>query len=818
MKNHIKHNKAQIKIDEAERFNPSFKDGLTEAQVASRFKEALVNKTTPSVTKSYWKIIYDNVFNFFNLVLIAIFILLLIAKSYNNLFFMVILLANTLIGLIQDVHARRLSDKLRVLTNPKVEVVREGKVQDVNVNSLVLDDIIIVKAGDQIPCDSLIMNGEIDMDESMITGESKSILRHVGDLIYSGTTVLGGKSYLKVMKIGKANYAATLQEKAKTFTPKKSEILRTLDYLFKGIAVFLLLIGGAMFITYGIRGHLSETEYSRTIENIAGSLIGMIPSGLYLLTSLTLAVGVIRLAKKHMSVQQLYSIEMLSRVDVLCLDKTGTITDGTMNVENIISLGEESLDSIKQNLITLVRATGDTNATANAILEAFNDYKSLDYHSAIPFLSETKYSAVMLSTGQTYVLGAKEFVIPNDKKTISKAQAYEEKGYRVLILATVKKGLVRGEKFTGGEASALIILSDHIKEDASDTIAWFKNNDVNIKIISGDNAITTSVIADKVGVAGADKYISLEGMSIEKTAKIASKFNVFGRVSPEQKEALIDSLKNDNHVVAMTGDGVNDILALKRADCSIAMASGSQAAKNVSHLVSLDSDFSKLPDVVKEGRRVINNLQRTASLFLAKTIFSIVLSIFFLICSFVSESIRFPFTPGNLYLWELVCIGLSSFFLALQPNNERIKSTFAKNIIVKSLPIGIIQIISVLIYFILYRTGVLSDELTYITMSVITFSILSFVYLIYVCLPFDIYRIVLIIASAIIFAGFFVFDYYSKSPFEDVSFFLQIKYNLISGDNWWILFVVILSLIIVYTLFLILLNYKNRRNRKNANC
>ncbi len=800
------------RIKNAEVFSPDITFGLSKEEIQKRIDNKLTNRTKKNVTKSYWKIFYDNVFNFFNILLIGVFVLLCVAHSFNNLFFMGILLLNTVIGVAQDIKARKMSEKLRLITNPKVLVIREGKETQISTDEVVLSDIIIIKQGDQICADGVLLAGEVEMDESLLTGESVNITKKQKDEILSGTVVLGGQGKMVVTKVGYASYVETLGEKARSFNPPKSEILRSLNLLFRFIGVFVIIIGTAMFILYGVRGLLSNENYASSIANIAGSLIGMIPSGLYLLTSLTLTVGIIRLAKKRMSVQQLYSIEMLSRVDTLCLDKTGTITDGSMNVKDVIVLDKNiTKNDIGNYLKTLVEATKDENATAKAIKEYFKDYISLKYTSSVPFLSKTKYSAVMIEGGKNIVLGAKEFILNDGDKASIKAKEYEAKGFRVLIVAAVDKGIKKGEKINNAKALALIILIDHIKEDAIPTIEWFKNNGVKIKIISGDNVITTANIAQHVGVAGADKFLSLENISLEELPALVDEYNVFGRVSPEQKEVIIDSLRKKGHVVAMTGDGVNDLLALKKADCSIAMASGSQATKNTANLVSLDSDFNKLPDVVKEGRRVINNLQRTASLFLVKTGFAVILSIFFYIWSIINPKVMYPFVPANLYVWEIAIIGLASFFLTLEPNDERIKYSFLKNVLFKALPAAVAISVLTIIYYILVAVGVLTKDAA-TTLSILTFTILAYLYLLLISYPYSIYRIVLAIGTGIIIILMFLIDKF----FRTGGLILSINYDSLNEDNFYYLFIFIGVVVLIYVVVK-LIQYFIRRKKLNAN-
>lgn len=792
-------NKIEKNLIDAEIIYPDILVGLTNDQVNKRKEDGLVNKITKTVTKSYFKIIADNVFNFFNILIACISILMIVAATcwpdklpapVTPLSFVsaYVLLANILIGIIQDIRARKQVEKLKVVSYPIVRVLRDGKEIEIPANELVLSDIALLKSGDQIIADSVLMEGHIEVNESSLTGESVNVVKNVGDFIYSGSYVTSGTAKVRVEKIGKANYIEKLQSKARKFKRPKSEILRTIKRIFSFIGIVVVVLGVAMIAT-----NLSANKFQERTVTMAGSLIAMIPSGLYLLTSLTLTVGVIRLANRRTLVQELYSLEMLARVDVLCLDKTGTITDGTMRVNKLEVIANYKQDEVENVLLTLVKSTQDSNATALAISEAYSKKVLLPFTKGIPFSSLRKYSAVSLNDGRTFVLGAREF-IPHKNDVIDKlCEVYEKQGLRVLFIGYTKKPVTENEKLENVEPVGYLVLEDHIKDDAAETIGWFKNNGVSIKIISGDNPVSVSEIAKRVGVENADKYISLDGMSLEEVRNIANDYTVFGRVSPEQKEVIVESLQNAKHVVAMTGDGVNDVLALKVADCSIAMANGSDAAKAVAHLVSLDSNFATLPHVVAEGRRVINNLQRTCTVFLCKTLFAMITTLVFLILDWSQLDISYPFEPNNLYVWELISIGFASFFLSLQPNSERIKNGFMKGILTKSIPGGLMQALMTIVLFILYRTNVLTfDEFKVV--AVLSISTISFVTLLHISRPFDIYRIVLCSAIAFIIPSFFLIDGFGiKGVFK-------IPYEALSNSKAWIIMIiVVVSTAVIYT-------------------
>lgn len=776
-----------------ENVHPDFDFGLSNEQVLKRKDEGMTNSVPKKVTKSYFKIFFDNVFNFFNLLLVSIFIFMLTAEfDPSQYVFIYLLIINISIGLFQDIRARKQVDKLKVLSDPNVNVLRNGEIVTIKSNEVVLSDIVVYKTGNQIIADSILRDGHLEVNESLITGESTNIIKNVGDKLYSGSFVTSGNAKAEVSKVGKSSYAETLQLKAKEFKRPKSEILKTINKLFKLIFIVVLTLGTAVVVTYLVNGKFNN-NYVQAVRTFSGSMVAMIPTGMFLLVSLTLAVGVIRLAKKRMLVQELYCIESLARIDTLCLDKTGTLTDGTMKINTINVLNNISLKEVEDILLTLVNATKDENSTALAIKNSLANSEIFDFSSSTPFNSERKYSSVSLIDGRTFILGAREF-LPHDNVIDKQCEKYEKEGLRVLILCLSKQVIVENDSLPNLENVAIVVLEDHIKDDAIKNIEWFKNNGVNIKIISGDNPISVSKIAEKVSVENADKFISLEGKSIEEVKALANKYTVFGRVSPEQKEAIVKSLQSEKHIVAMTGDGVNDILALKAADCSIAMASGSEAARSIANLVTLDSNFSSLPDVVKEGRRVINNLQRTCSIFLIKTFFAMVLTLIFLIASWVDSSITYPFITKNMYIWELLTIGFTSFFLSLQPNDEQIKNTFFANIVQKSIPGAIVQLFFTLLLFVInFVSPEFLDYDTTKTLAVVSFTLISFITLVVISIPFDKYRLVLSIAIAILIGILFAIDYFVMKP----SFF-GINYSLINETNWWLLPIIILLAIPMY--------------------
>lgn len=740
-----------------ERFNADAKQGLSSEQVRQRVEQGLTNKTKQSVSKTYTEIIFTNIFSFFNILLFIIAGAMVAVKYYSGLFFLVILFANMFIGLIQDIRAKKTVERLRLVTAPTATVIRDGKTIEISTDDIVLDDVMVLSLGKQISSDAVVLSGLIKANEALLTGESVPVKKEAGSHVFAGSYVTSGMAVCRVDRVGKTNYIQQLQTRAKAFKRPKSQLLSSINSLFKTIGGFVIIIGILMIL-----GNIYQRiGIEENVKRVSGSLVSMIPTGMYLLTSMTLAVGVLRLAEKRALVQEMYSIEMLARVDVLCLDKTGTLTDGTMSVHEVYRFPKFELEDMDAIMGSFARVNTDSNGTIQALKDFYPENEIYPVETFLPFSSEKKVSGVTFKKKGTYILGASNFILGDDlDDNIAKLeQSYMERGFRVVMLAYSKKAIEGDDIPKKLEPFALFVIQDHVRSDAASTIRWFKDNGVQIKIISGDHPTTVGEISKEVGVLGAEHPINLAGVSNEDVKAYASEYSVFGRVTPEQKELIIQSLKEKGKTVAMVGDGVNDILSLKHADCSIAMAAGSEAATNVSHLVLMDSNFAALPAIVEEGRRVINNLQRTWSLFLVKTIFSILMSIFFLSATLLAPSnsgVAYPFTTQNMYVWEIASIGVPAFFLALQPNKAQIKGTFMGNVFLKALPAGVTIFIFVLSFFVMRMfeafnpgtTGVMTEK-TAITMAVITMIFISFMVLFRMCLPLNKYR-------AILFGGLFL--------------------------------------------------------------
>lgn len=752
------------KVNECKHFNPSVDQGLNDEQVHQRIQEGLMNRTAGSYSRSYWEIIKNNVFTFFNVVLTAIGIALLTFKRYSDCTFLLIMLVNIAIGIFQEIKSKKTIDKLKLVTAPSAKVIRNGKQITVPTSELVIDDIVVLATGNQISADSVVMDGLIEVNESLLTGESLPVKKEKGSTIYAGSFVVSGSAKVMVTKVAESNWALGIQAKAKQFTSNKSELLKSLNSIIKVISLIIIPIAACIFTVNWLNAPKLNNDFYAigqfAVSKTAGPIVGMVPAGMYLLTSVALAVGVIRLSKRKTLVQDLYCFEMLARTNVLCLDKTGTLTDGTMEVNEVVYLNKNT--DLNTIMGSFLNSFSESNQTTIALAQQFPLNAKLTPIQVLPFSSSRKLSAVSFKDNGTYILGAPEYIYKaNDSGLVKAIEERQRQGYRVVMFAHSDGYLDKDNNLNAPVVPiALFVLIDHIRKEAPDTIKWFQENGVDVKIISGDNPFTASEIAGTCGVKNADKCISLEGLSVSEVQTIADKYTVFGRVSPEQKATLVKALRNKGKTVSMTGDGVNDILAMKQADCSIAMASGAEAPKNVAQLVLLDSNFASMPAVVMEGRRVINNIQRSSALFLMKTIFTGVLVLTFIILGFstVSSSttnITYPFTSGNLMLMEFCGIGVPSFFLALQPNKNQIKGHFLRNTFSKAIPGAICLLLFVATSFTLAQTGIFDlngETFSYNSPSTIVLCILGMTFvslgvLYCLCRPLNTYRTFLIVGD-----------------------------------------------------------------------
>lgn len=746
------------------RFNPKPNEGLKPEQIKKRTEAGLVNVSNIKTNKSIGGILAKNIFTFFNMTCLAVAIALTSVGAYSDMTFMVIVILNTVIGIVQEIRSKITIDKLSLTNSNFTKVIREGEEQEIYKTEVVLDDVLCLNPGMQIACDSIVLDGECEVNESLLTGESLPVKKKKGDKLFGGSFVSSGTCKAKVDKIGDENYIAQLSAKAKKFKSAKSELLSSLRLLIKGITIFMVPVAVLMAYNNYFYYTANPAENSliyMVVTKTSGCIVAMIPAGMFLLTSVALAVSVMRLAKKRTLVQDLYCIEMLARTNVLCLDKTGTLTNGTMSVKDVVLLSNQTQKDVNKIISSMVNSFHDANQTAIA-LKAYFGKPCYSADKTVPFSSERKFMGCKFKSIGAYKLGAYEFVMANPTDTIKKlSESYAVQGYRVLLLAECDANF----SSTGCNPIALVLLQDNIRKDAPKTIEWFKQNDVDIKIISGDNPVTVSEVARRCGVDNYDKYISLHGLSNHQVVEAANKYAIFGRVNPEQKAILVKTLKSQGKTVAMTGDGVNDILALKEADCSIAIASGSDAARSVSQLVLLDSNFSSMPSVVAEGRRVVNNIQKSSSLFLMKTVFAIVISIF---CLCLGKT--YPFSPIQLILLEMLVIGLPSFFLALQPNTNPIKGKFMTNLAKNTMPSGIC-LIAVVISMYIYQMFIPISTEQLVTMASLGIVVAGFIALFKMCRPFNFFKSIMFIccagiATAAVIVLYDLFKYVNLSMME----------------------------------------------------
>ena len=762
--------------DDDDRFAPDIDMGLTSNQVALRTAQGLTNEKGKTYSKTILSIITSNLFTFFNLLCVICVVALIVAheKNISNYFFVIVYALNLIIGISQEIRAKFSIEKLSILNQPTTNAIRNGKLVKIPVTDVVLDDVIKLSLGDQICIDGTILKGYLEVNESMLTGESIPVKKGVGDKLLSGSYVVGGNAFVVADNVGESRYIQQLSAKAKKFQSPHSELMITLNWIIKIIGILIVPISAGSLYTnykaiveganplYIANGVLTPEGIVQMVSSTTSVVIGMIPSGMLLLTTLALAVGVIRLANRHTSVQDMYSLEMLARVDVLCLDKTGTITDGRMQVTDYVIFDPTYEYTINDIVASMQNALGDNNATARALKNKFGSSPKLITKRTIPFSSERKYSAVtFLSGGKelgTFVLGAAEFIFADkdlNENVIKQIEHFTATGQRVLMLAKSDKSIENDKIPDDLTPFALIMLSDNVRKDAIKTIEWFKKNGVAIKVISGDNPLTVSEVAKRAGIDGADKFVSLESMTKAEVINVATKYNVFGRVTPEQKALLIKTIKSTGHTVAMTGDGVNDILAMKEADCSITVATGSDATKNIAHIVLMDNNFNSIPHVVAEGRRVINNIEKSSSLFLMKTIFTMVLAII----SIIGGNL-FPFRSNMMTLLELLVIGLGSFALSMQPNTNKVNGRFIGYLVSHSLPGACILLFNVLAFQVIRRIGIDFNELTpkmYDTLLVAALTFGGISYFNVICKPYNAYRGVVMTIVVLCSVGMMVF-------------------------------------------------------------
>ena len=766
--------------------------GLTDAEVEQRIEQGLTNHTDISTDKTTKEIVVSNVCTYFNLIFLVITILLVAVGSFRNLTFLPIIIGNTVIGIVQELRAKKTLEKMSLLNAPHADVIRNGEMKQIATEKLVKDDVILLTAGKQICADAVVIDGSIQVNESLLTGEADEVEKPVGSTLMSGSFVVSGECYARLEKVGNESYISKLSMEAKSMGSKEqSEMIRSINQIVKWIGIVIIPIG---IILFWQSHFVNDVSISKSVTSTVAAIIGMIPEGLYLLTTIALALSTMKLANKKVLLHDMKSIETLARVDVLCVDKTGTITEPDMKVSDIFlcqrcsnpayndqsgmrenSLlqkqeqtaghSELSLDELKKLIVRYAYASKDNNATMLALKEYAEGFvktgdsglKIHNSHNDIAgriidqqaFSSSRKYGSITFADG-TYLLGAPEFILGDDFHIVeNEIQSYTEKGDRVLLFAkrdsdkTIPLGFVA--------------LANPIRQNAVKTFEYFKKQRVAIKVISGDNPKTVSQIAMQAGIENADKYIDAASLdSKEKIAKAVSQYTVFGRVTPKQKQQLVKALQQKGHTVAMTGDGVNDILAMKDADCSVAMASGSEAAAQAAQVVLLDSDFVHMPDVVYEGRRVVNNIERSASLFLVKNIFSLLLALFSVISMFT-----YPLEPSQISLISMFTIGLPGFLLAMEPNKERIKGHFLTNVMLKALPGGLTDVIAISALVVCGAVFSIPEE-SIGTIATMVLSVVGFMILFKISEPLNTMKYVVIGINV---AGFVLCVYFLKDLF-----------------------------------------------------
>lgn len=752
---------------EAVRFDATLDEGLSLAQVEQRKEQGFVNRAGKKYSKTYKSIFVGNICTFFNLLCLLAAIALLLAHAPLSQFtFVLIFLCNIVMGIVQEIRAKRKIDKLSILSSPSAKVVRAGKKREIPVSEIVLDDVLLLSAGQQVPADCIMLDGTAELNESLLTGESVPVKKETGEPLYAGSFVASGHCAVRVDKIGDETYISKLTARAKKYKRPNSEIMNSIGLFIKAIGVAIVIIAPFMFLTnfrntggswadISARGGFfsvlfsDDPQLNETIQKTCSVVIGMIPSGLLLLTTVALSIGMIRLAKYNTLVQDMYSLEMLARVNVLCLDKTGTITDGRMKVSDCVLLNNATEYSIDDILGSMLASLNDNNQTSIALYERFGHSSALQATAVMPFSSARKLSAVTFGETGTFAMGAPEFVLKPMPARVEKiVKQYAQMGLRVLVLAH-SPAQIQGDKLPSAfRPVAILTLSDNIRPDAIETIKWFRENDVAVKVISGDNPVTVSEVARRAGIKNAAQFISLEGLSDIEVENAANEYTVFGRVTPEQKAILIRSIKKAGNTVAMTGDGVNDILAMKEADCAVSVASGSDAARNVSNLVLQDNNFGSMPRIVNEGRRVINNIKDSASLYIMKTLLTLTLA---LVC-IVTGSAYF-FTTNNMLMFEIFISAIPSFILSLQPNTNRVKGKFIPFVVSRALPGALTLAFGILALYIINQTplaGVFeftteSGETgsVYDAMLMIALTFNGLVMLLRICQPFNLIRAVL---------------------------------------------------------------------------
>ena len=703
--------------------------GLSTEEVEKLTNEGKVNISDNNNLKSNWQIIKDNVFTLFNLYNLIIAIALLLVKAYTNTFFFLIITINVLIGIIQEIHGRNLVKKLSILTASKTTVIRNGKEEEIEIEKVVLGDTIVLKQGDQIPSDSYVIDGEIEVNESLLTGESDLVEKKVEDKLLSGSYVVSGKCYAIVEKVGEDNFANQIVSATKKHKDNNSELINSMKRVTKFTSFVIIPVGIILFIqAYFIR----ETVLDESVIATAAALLGMLPKGLVLLITIALESGVIKLAKKEVLVQELYSIESLAHIDTICLDKTGTITEGKMNVSEV-KIYEENImpKPFNDMMVAFVNGMDDTNATFKAMKNHFKGDINYEKIDSVPFASERKWSAISFKEEGSVVVGAPERLFEKSDKQMPERIIELQKGGKRILAVGYTKEVIKDDELPKLEVVASVILEDPLRKNAKEMLGYFKEQGVDVKIISGDNPLTVSTIAKRAGLEDYESYIDLSTISTDaEIVNLVDRYSIFARVLPHQKSIIVKALQAKNHKVAMTGDGVNDVIALRESDCSITLPDASDAAKQVSQIVLLNSDFSVLKDVLMEGRRVVNNITNVARIFFIKTIYSVLLSLFCIL-----TNTAFPFIPIQITLIDLIIEGYTSFFITFEKNKKPITGAFLPTALTNAAPFAIVIMFNIIVLTIIGNViGIESGVLT--TMMYILIGFVSILAVQEVCTPF----------------------------------------------------------------------------------
>ena len=767
--------------------------GLTDKEVQEQIELGNINKSQESKLKTTKQIIYDNVFTLFNLYNLIIAIALLCVKAYTNTFFFLIITINVIIGIVQEIHGRNLVKKLSILNASKATVIRNGKEKKIDIEEIVLGDIILLSQGDQIPSDSYVLEGEVEVNEALLTGESDLIQKNIDDKLLSGSYVTSGRCYAKVEKVGEDNFANSIISATKKYKENNSELINSMKKVTKFTSFVIIPVGIILFIqAYFYR----ESELAQSVIATAAALLGMLPKGLVLLITIALESGVIKLAKKDVLVQELYSIESLAHIDTICLDKTGTITRGEMRVSEIKKYNEKILPHSFNDMMTaFVNGMDDNNATFHAFKKYFKGDNSFEIADKVAFSSERKWSSISFKEEGSIVVGAPERLFDKSKENMPEAiNELQKSGKRVLGIAYTKS-IISEPELPELEVIAIAILEDPLRKNAKEMLGYFKEQGIDVKIISGDNALTVSNIAKKAGLKEYDSYIDLSTINTDaEIVDLVDKYSIFARVLPHQKSIIVKALQAKQHKVAMTGDGVNDVIALRESDCSITLPEATDSAKQVSQIVLLNSDFSVLKDVMMEGRRVVNNITKVARIFFIKTIYSVLLSIFCIL-----TNMEFPFIPIQITLVDLVIEAYTSFFITFEKNKKPVTGSFLRTALTNAMPFAVVIMFNI-IFLTFFRDtlGISQDIAT--TMMYLLIGFVSILAVQEVCKPYTKVHVFLFVTTAI---GFYV----AVILFKNI---LQISLSLQPNE-------LIITLILAVISYILITIKRSVYKRKNLN-